>query len=216
MPSTVSGIVDLVRLRVDHSSLTDAQTLDLVNNGQRRIQREYPSWWQEKILSQTIATVTGTLQTFALPTDMKAPGTLFSRISGAYSLIQYQADLDGLITEYADATGVTAPQWWSQWGGTGYMFPILSSALTTEHFYHALLPDLALTGSNKILENAQELLEYAGVAEYYEYLSENTKAATWRTKLADAVTALLKQQRRSEEASRDPTPRTAGTVRRRT
>ena len=215
MPSTASGIVDLIRLRVDHSSLTDAQTLDIINNGQRRLQRDYPSFWQEKIKSHTVATVTGALQTFALPTDMKAPGQLFATISGEHNLVVYQADVQGLITEYAGATAGTQPLWWGQWGGTGYFFPILNSALTVEHFYHAQLPELVLTGSNKILENAPELLEYTGVAEYYDYLSEATKSAAWWAKAADAVAAIYKQQRSVQESVRDVVPVTPGTIRRR-
>lgn len=215
MPSTASGIIDLVRLRVDHSSLSDAQTLDLINNGQRRIQRDYPSFWQEKIKSHTVSTTTGSLQTFALPTDMKAPGQLFATISGEHQLVVYQADVQGLIAEYAGATGSTKPLWWSQWGGTGYFFPILSSSLTVEHFYQAQLGELTATGANDILVNAPELLEYSGVAEYYDYLSESTKALTWRAKTADAVAAIFKQQRSAQEEARSTVPVTPGTIRRR-
>lgn len=213
MPATVSGTIDTVRLRVDHSSLTDTQVLDLVNNAHREMQREYPITWQEAVTQSTIATATGVLQSFSLPTDMKAPTRMYVLISGEHRQVRYKAEFFDLITEYAGATSATRPSWWSQYGGVGYFFPLLSSSLTSELYYTRILPDYtSVTGSDDILNRVPEALEYAAIAEYYLNLGEAKKAEPYYVRVAGSIRKILKQHRGEKERIRDMRPVTPGTI----
>lgn len=212
MPSTVSGIIDLIRLNVDHSSLSDTQVLDIINNGQRRLQRETPFVFEEARVTGTISTVTTTLQTWSQPSDLKTPLRLYQIISGEYFPVYYEEHF-AAIDEFAGATDAKQAERFTFYGTAAYAFPRLTTAAGYEFFYSKMIGDFAgATSSNAILEQVPEALEYSGTAEYYDYLAESKRAEAWRTKAADAVQALLKQRRWRSEAPQTAVPETYGTI----
>jgi hypothetical protein len=212
MPSTVSGIIDVIRLNVDHSSLSDAQVLNIVNNGMRRLQRETPYIFEEARVTGTVSTVTTTLQTWSLPSDLKSPVRWYQIISGFYYPVYYE-EFHAAIDEFAFSEDSEEPFRYSIHATTGYLFPRLTSASQYEFFYSKLIGDFAsVTASNAILETLPEALEYSGTAEYYDYLSEAKRAETWRVKASDAVQALIKQVHWRKENPQTTVPTTYGTI----
>lgn len=212
MPSTVSGTIDTIRLHVDHSSLSDAQILNIINNGQRRLQRETPYIFEEARVTGTVATVTTTLQQWSLPSDLKSPVRWYQIISGFYYPVYYE-EFHPAIDEFAFSADSEEVFRFSIHATTGYLFPRITSAISYEFFYSKMIGDFtSVTGSNAILETLPEALEYAGIAEYYDGLGEGKRAETWRVKAADAIQALIKQVHWRKEAPQTAVPTTYGTI----
>ena len=216
MPSTVSGTIDLVRLRVDHSALSDAQTLDVINNGMRRLQREFPIIWLEAVATGSIATVAAAaLQTWTLPTDLKAPFRFYQYVATARTEVAF-VDFFIAVQEYSGATNRSTPAKYSVFSSGGYLFPPLNSAILYEFYFEKFLPDFTgNTGSNAILERSPETLEYMGVAEYYDGLGESDRAESWRKKASDAVAAVIKQHQMFRDKAMGRLPDLAGSTLRR-
>lgn len=214
MPSTVSGIIDIVRVRVNHSALSDLQVLDLINTTQRIYQRRLPIEWQRSIATQqTVSTVTAALQTFTLPSDYKAIDAVYAIISGEHRLIDYDSDFFGCVNEFAAATAAQKPTRWSLYGGSGYFFPALSTALTAQVFYHSQISDFtAVTGTSNFLTTIPEVLEFGAAAEYYDSIFETDKAQVFHAKARGAMDAFIQQQRDVQELPRTPIPVTPGTI----
>jgi hypothetical protein len=189
MPATVSGIIDTVRLKLNHSSLSDVAILDMINDTQRIMQRAYPIKWQETLSSITVATVAASaVQSFTIPTDQKTIINVFGFISSQENIIQHHADLGYLHKNFTAATEVKLPYFWTVFGLTGYLFPRLSSALTTHLHYQAFFNDFtAIGGSNNFLVFAPEVLQFGAIAEYYDAIYETDKAKIWHAKAAEAM-----------------------------
>ena len=212
MPATVSGIIDLVRTRTNHTGLSDAQTLDIINNGMRRLQREAEFDFAEAKATGTIATSTASVQQWTFPTDLKAPFHFYNMVSGENQEVYYSPFFDALL-EFAGATTATEPSRYSFFGTVGYLFPPLQSAITYEFYYSKLLPDFTSnTGSNSLLSRAPEALEYVGVAEYYDGLEERDQANHYRKKAADSIKSLINMNRWRLTSARSAVPVTVGTI----
>ena len=212
MPATVSSIIDVIRLNVDHSSLSDTQVLNLINNGQRRLQREIPFVFEEARVTGTVATVTTELQTWTQPTDMKAPLRFYQIISGDYTVVHYE-EFFASVEEFAGSEDSPSIERFSFYGTAAFAFPRLTSAAAFEFFYSKILQDFTtVTSSNDLLVTVPEALEYGGTAEYYDYLAESKRSSVWRTKAADAIQALIKQTRWKNEAPQTAVPTTYGTI----
>lgn len=213
---TASGIIDIVRARVEHSGLSDVVVLDAINDAQRTLQRRFPLRFQEAIATaETVSPTTGDFQTMSLPTDVKVVTALYHVVSGEHQLVRYRGDFTLLVDELAGSTAGSDPVYWSLHAGTLYLFPKLSSAATMQAFYEASLPDLVSTGSNSFTETAPEVLKDAATAEYYDALGESDKAQVWHAKAESRMRLLLKEHKAHEDAARDPTPTTPGTIRQR-
>ena len=213
MPATVSSLIDTVRLRVDNSALSDTQLLDILNNANRWAQRTSPLHFNEKELRQSVSTAASSLQTLVLPTDMSEPIQLYALVSGEYHPVAYREDTFTLIADYAGATAAKEPVWWTQWGNSGLLFPVLSSALNTVLFYEAQLVDFTSnTSTNNLVSNFPEVLEYAGTAEYYDTLAETTRADVWRAKAAKALKDLLYGEQAVRNRAKSAVPTTVGTL----
>lgn len=216
MPATsASGIIDLVRARVDHSSLTDTQCLEFINYAKRTMQRRYPLRWQEALTTaQTLTAATGDFQTFTLPSDLKAIRSIHHIDSGTYRTIQHDADFFGLVADITGATAVPYPVYWSQYAGTGYLFPRLSQSTDIIIFYEKMLADYtSLTATDAFITYAPEVLDYEATAEYYDSIAETDKARIWHAKAERTMQLLLTQHRANEDRERDPTPVTPGRLR---
>ena len=210
--STVSSVIDLIRANVDHSSKADTAVLDLVNNGMRRLQRENPFVFEQAKATGTISTVGTTLQTWTFPSDMKAPLRFYQIISGEHFPV-YKSEFFVSVDEFAGATDSKQAERYNFWTTSGYLFPRLSSAIQYEFYYSKFIPDFTVVASsNTILEDLPEALEYSGTAEYYDFLSEGKKAEAYRRKAADAIQALMKQNRWRDESAQTAVPTTYGTI----
>lgn len=216
MPVTsASGVIDLVRARVDHSSLSDTVVLDFINDAKRTMQRRYPLRWQEaQTTAQSLSPATGDFQTFSLPSDIKAIRSVHFIESGTYRTIQHDPDFFGLVNDIAGATASQYPHYWTQYGGQGYLFPKLSQSSTIIIFYEKMLADYtALTATDNFITYAPEILVYATIGEYYDSIAEVDKSKIWHAKAERAMNMLLSQHRANEDRERDPTPITPGRVR---
>lgn len=192
--------------------MTDAQILNVINNIHRRLQRESPYIFEEARVTGTISTVTTTLQTWDLPSDMKAPVRFYYISSGYYFPVYYE-EFHAAIEEFAFSEDSDEPFRYAIHSTVGYLFPRLTSATQYEFFYSKILDDFsAVTSSNAILQTLPEALEFGATAEYYDFLGEKTRAEVWRVKASDAVQSLIKQVHLRKEASQTAVPTTYGTI----
>lgn len=213
MPSTASGLIDTIRLKVDNSALTDTQILDIINNAQREVIRQDPLRYTETFTSISVTTAASSLQTITLPTDLSTIIQLYNLVSGEYHPVEYREDLLQLVADYAGATAAKELVWWSAYGNTGYGFPQVSSTLNTVLFYTTLPADFtSVTGSNALLNRHPEVLEYAALSEYYDALGENTRSIIWQKRATEALKDYLQAERSKIEDAREPIPKTPGTI----
>lgn len=214
--SSASGVIDLVRARVDHSSLSDTVCLEFVNDAKRTMQRRYPLFWQEtQATTITLAAATGSFCTFSLPTDTKAIRSVHFIESGTYQTIQHDKDFFGLVADVTGSTAAERPEYWSVYGGTGYLFPNNSTSWDIGVFYEKMLSDYAtVTGSDSFITYAPEVLVYETIAEYYDSIAEVDRGQVWHAKAERSMQLLLTQHRAHEERRDGAISHTPGRVRR--
>jgi hypothetical protein len=209
MPSTISGVIDIVRARLDFSGLSDLEMLDLINDEQRRILRQYPFLSFEGRSSGTL--VAANPQTFALPSDFAVATAFFIyTATGAPALVPGISYAEGLES-YASAATQAVPARLAFYGTVGYLFPALQANAPYLMLYQSQPADFAtITATNALLQKAPEVLNYATVAGAYEATGEIKLSAVMRAKAADAVKALIRQTINARETYRSAIPVTPG------
>ncbi len=211
--STISALIDHVRARVDHSGLTDPELLIMVNDGQRRLRREYPLPFFQSRQTGTISVASP--QTFLIPSDAQTLSRLYVYPSGEATLVQGITYFTAL-EQYSGATGEQVPSRWSQYGTVGYLFPPLTSAAQYEVYYQAAPAEFSsVTASNALLANLPEALEWSTVGEYHLSTGELKLSEQYFRKAADSIKALLREGEWAEESRMSAIPTTPGALRRR-
>ncbi len=213
---TASALLDAVRRETDWSGATDTQSLELLNRGFLRIQREHSFWWQERATALTLAPASaGAYCVYAQPTDCKQIRALdWVPTPATRQPLHFVRDFPAALLMYPDPDKTADPQAWSLYEGNLYIFPkFTATAAPFSLYYYRFFPQFALTGSNLFLEYAPDALLHATKAEYYEVTGENSKAQYERQLVADAVQSVLKQhQGVDQEPSAALIQRPIGTV----
>ncbi len=212
MPTTASGIIDIVRQETDWSGGTDATVLVLLNRAFKRIQREHDFTFQEQVATRTLTTSATGFSRFAQPTDCKAVKSLYYIESSERIELDYVPYVD-TFTEFPNPSTRSKPEAWSLFRDEIYLFPSLASAVSAEIYYYRFLPDFTATASNDFLVWGEDALTYAAKREYYGLIGETTKAQAEQALLADAVTSLLKYHNAAKQRPYQSTVmRTPGTT----
>ena len=209
MPATsASGIIDVVRSRVDNTALSDTQILEMINTGKRSMQRRFPLRWQETFsTAQSLATPSSasTFRSFTLPADLKVIRAVYTIESSVYGLVKHDPDFIGLVNNRTLPTSAALPSFWTHWGNAGYLFPANSGTITIQLFYEKMLADYtSLSATDDFITYAPEVLEHETTAEYYDTIFETDKAQVWHAKAERAMQLVLGQHVTDDERRPNP------------